>query len=124
MFKSHQRDKQFYKKMLGLAIPIAIQTLLISSLNMVDSLMVGQLGVNHIAAVGVGNKITTILILVLQGFGTGAAIFSAQYWGKKDLNGIKKVLFIFNLSNCNNFFIILFVINPIVYDLIYSDFHQ
>ena len=94
MFNKHQRDKQFYQKMFGLAIPIAIQTLLISSLNMVDSLMVGQLGVNSIAAVGVGNKITTILILVLQGFGTGAAIFSAQYWGKKDLNGIKKVLYL------------------------------
>ncbi|MDQ0229620.1 MATE family efflux transporter [Metabacillus malikii] len=92
--KRHRRDTQFYKKMFGLAIPIALQTLLISSLNMVDSLMIGQLGVKSIAAVGVGNKITTILILVLQGFGTGAAIFTAQYWGRKDLNGIRKILYI------------------------------
>jgi len=89
-----QAKQQFYKNMIGLAIPIAIQTLLISSLNMVDSLMVGQLGVDSIAAVGVGNKITTILILVLQGFGTGAAIFSAQFWGKKDLKGIRKILYL------------------------------
>ncbi|WP_238985105.1 MATE family efflux transporter [Bacillus kwashiorkori] len=85
-------SNHFFKRMLVLAIPIAIQTLLTSSLNMVDSIMVGQLGVDSIAAVGVGNKITTILILVLQGFGTGAAIFVSQYWGKKDLQGIRKIL--------------------------------
>ncbi|HWJ79512.1 MAG TPA: MATE family efflux transporter [Niallia sp.] len=94
MFSRFHKKQQFYKNMIGLAIPIAIQTLLISSLNMVDSLMIGQLGVDNIAATGVGNKITTILILVLQGFGTGAAIFSAQYWGKKDLQGIRKILYL------------------------------
>ena len=94
MIRRLREKQQFYKDMIGLAIPIAIQTLLISSLNMVDSIMIGQLGVDSIAAVGVGNKITTVLILVLQGFGTGAAIFSAQYWGKKDLVGIKKILFL------------------------------
>lgn len=84
----------FYRRMLTLAIPIAIQTLLTSSLNMIDSMMVGQLGVKSIAAVGIGNKITTILVLVLQGFGTGAAIFASQYWGRKDLDGIKRILFL------------------------------
>jgi putative MATE family efflux protein len=83
---------RFMKRMLALAIPIAIQTLLTSSLHMVDSIMVGQLGVESIAAVGVGNKITTVLILVLQGFGTGAAIFASQYWGKRDTRGIRKIL--------------------------------
>lgn len=84
----------FFRRMLTLAIPIAIQTLLTSSLNMIDSMMVGQLGVKSIAAVGIGNKITTILVLVLQGFGTGAAIFASQYWGRKDLDGIKRILFL------------------------------
>lgn len=85
---------RFTKRMLALAIPISIQTLLTSSLHMVDSIMVGQLGVESIAAVGVGNKITTILILILQGFGTGAAIFASQYWGKRDIRGIRKILFL------------------------------
>ncbi len=61
---------------------------------MVDNMMVGQLGVESIAAVGVGNKITTILILILQGFGTGAAIFASQYWGRKDKDGIKGILYL------------------------------
>lgn len=87
-------SRDFYRRMFTLAIPIAIQTLLTSSLHMVDSMMVGQLGVKSIAAVGVGNKITTILILVLQGFGTGAAIFASQYWGRKDKEGVRKILFL------------------------------
>ncbi|MFV2050466.1 MATE family efflux transporter [Metabacillus litoralis] len=94
MFGRFHTKQHFHRNMTGLAIPIAIQTLLISSLNMVDSLMIGQLGVDNIAATGVGNKIITILILVLQGFGSGAAIFSAQYWGKKDLQGIRKILYL------------------------------
>ena len=86
--------KSFYQKMLTLAVPIAIQSLITSSLQMVDSLMVGQLGVTSIAAVGVGNKITTILILILQGFGSGAAIFASQYWGRKDKENIKRILYL------------------------------
>ncbi|UOY92243.1 MATE family efflux transporter [Ectobacillus sp. JY-23] len=54
--------------------------------------MVGQLGESSIAAVGIANKYTTILIIMLQGFGSGAAIFTAQYWGKKDMTGIKHIL--------------------------------
>jgi putative MATE family efflux protein len=86
--------KSFYQKMLTLAVPIAIQSLITSSLQMVDSLMVGQIGVISIAAVGVGNKITSILILILQGFGSGAAIFASQYWGRKDREGIKRIFFL------------------------------
>ncbi|WP_343063288.1 MATE family efflux transporter [Halobacillus locisalis] len=92
MFAFLFQDKEFYQKMFSLAIPIAIQTLLISSLNMVDSMMIGQLGVASIAAVGAANKISSLLIVVMHGFSTGAAIFTAQYWGKRDTAGIKKIL--------------------------------
>lgn len=87
-------SRAFYKSMLALAIPIAIQSLITSSLNMVDSVMVGQLGATSIAAVGVGNKITQVLTLILSGFGSGAAIFAAQYWGRGDKEGIRKVFFL------------------------------
>lgn len=86
--------KQFYRRMLSFAIPIIIQTLITSSLNMVDSVMVGQLGVNSIAAVGLANKVNSMFFIILQGFATGAAIFSAQYWGKKDRLGIGKITMI------------------------------
>ncbi|GAE24631.1 Na+ driven multidrug efflux pump [Halalkalibacter wakoensis JCM 9140] len=81
------QTSQFYRKMAALAIPITIQFFLTASLNMVDSLMVGQLGANSIAAVGVANKITIVLILIFQGFASGAGIFAAQYWGEETKSG-------------------------------------
>jgi putative MATE family efflux protein len=88
----NNEQKIFYDRMLSFAIPIVIQTLITSSLNMVDSVMVGQLGVDSIAAVGIANKVNSMLFIILSGFATGAAIFSAQYWGKKDRVGIGKVM--------------------------------
>ncbi|GAE32340.1 MATE family efflux transporter [Halalkalibacter hemicellulosilyticus] len=89
-----EKDKAFYKRMMALSVPITIQFLLTSFLSMVDSLMVGQLGEVSIASVGVANKITIILILITQGFASGAGIFAAQYWGRKDKVGISKILMI------------------------------
>ncbi|MCK0471237.1 MATE family efflux transporter [Halalkalibacter sp. APA_J-10(15)] len=89
-----KKDKAFYKRMMALSVPITIQFLLTSFLSMVDSLMVGQLGEVSIASVGVANKITIILILITQGFASGAGIFAAQYWGRKDKVGISKILII------------------------------
>lgn len=85
-------NTSFYKKMLFFALPVTLQLLITSGLNMVDSLMVGGLGVTAIAAVGIANKSAQFVIIVLQGFVSGASIFSAQYFGRKDREGIKKTL--------------------------------
>lgn len=82
----------FYKKMWYFALPVTLQMLITSGLNMVDSLMVGGLGVSAIAGVGIANKYSQFLIIVLQGFVSGATIFSAQYFGKRDREGVKKTL--------------------------------
>jgi len=85
-------DNIFYKKMFAIAIPIAIQNFIYSSLNMIDTFMIGNLGGHKIAAVGAANKVFFLLNLILFGVCSGAAIFSAQFWGKKDKKSIKKVL--------------------------------
>lgn len=85
-------DREFYKLLFKLAIPLALQNLIASSLNMVDTIMIGQLGEEQIAAVGLANQIFFLLNLFLFGVCSGAAIFTAQYWGKQDIAGIHKVL--------------------------------
>lgn len=87
-----KENTSFYNKMLFFALPVTLQLLITSGLNMVDSLMVGGLGVTAIAAVGIANKYSQFVIIVLQGFVSGASIFSAQYFGRKDREGIKKTL--------------------------------
>ena len=85
-----QRD-DFWRKMIALAAPIALQNLVGTLLNLVDTLMVGQLGDAAIAAVGLANQLFFLLMLFLFGISSGAAIFMAQYWGKRDLHAIHRV---------------------------------
>jgi len=80
------------RNMLSLAIPVAIQQFITASLNMVDVLMVGQLGEASIAALGLANQVFFLLILFLFGVTSGMAIFTAQFWGKGDQERIRKVL--------------------------------
>jgi len=89
---SFLRDKTFMRAMLGLAAPVALQQLISAGLNMVDVLMVGQLGEASIAALGLANQIFFLLILFLFGVTSGMAIFTAQYWGQGDVESIHKVL--------------------------------
>ena len=86
------KDKVFITTMLTLALPITFQNFITSSLNLVDNLMVGRLGEEAIAAVGLANQYFFIFMLCLSGINAGASVFMSQYWGKKDILSIKKVL--------------------------------
>jgi Na+-driven multidrug efflux pump len=92
MSLSFLRDKAFFRAMLALAVPVAFQQLITAGLNMIDVLMVGQLGETSVAALGLANQIFFLLILFLFGTTSGMAIFTAQYWGKGDTEQIHHVL--------------------------------
>jgi len=85
-------DKDFYSKLVTLAIPVTIQNLIASSLGMVDTVMVGALGNEPMAAVGVSNQFGLIVFLMYAAIHSGASIFIAQFWGKKDYENIGKVV--------------------------------
>ena len=76
-------DKVFLKSMLAITLPITLQDLIISSLNMVDTLMISTLGDASIAAVGLANQVFFLYILLIFGINSGSSIFIAQFWGKK-----------------------------------------
>ena len=86
------RDRDFIRSMLALALPVAFQQLITASLNMIDVLMVSRLGETSVAALGLANQIFFLLILFLFGVTSGMSIFTAQYWGKGDVENIRKVL--------------------------------
>jgi len=86
------KNKIFLKSMLAIALPIALQNLITSSLNMVDTLMISSLGQTSIAAVGLANQFFFFYILIVFGINSGSSIFIAQYWGKDDIPSIRKVL--------------------------------
>jgi len=78
--------------LLKIALPIALQNFIMSSLNMVGTMMVGQLGETMVASVGVANQIFFLMNLLVFGVVSGAAIFTAQFWGKRDIHNIRRVL--------------------------------
>lgn len=82
--------KKFWREMLPLAIPIAIQNLLTSSFTLVDTLMVGQLGDVALAAVGMAGQLSWLMNMAIFGICSGASIFLAQYFGEKNHEGIVK----------------------------------
>ncbi len=84
--------KIFYSLMLSLAIPIALQHLIAISLNTIDTIMIGSLGEEAIAAVGICNRIYFFFTLVTFGIYSGMSIFTAQYWGSNDTVNVKKML--------------------------------
>lgn len=86
------KDKPFLKMLFVLALPIVIQNLISSSLNMIDTLMIGRLGEGEIAAVGLANQLFLLIITGLTGICAGAGVFISQYWGKKDIVNIKRML--------------------------------
>ncbi|MDR1971727.1 MAG: MATE family efflux transporter [Treponema sp.] len=85
-------DKEFYKKLFAIAIPIMLQNLINSFVNVVDTVMIGRLGTVEIAAVGLGNNVFFFYMIILFGICSGGAVFIAQFWGKRDIGGIRKTV--------------------------------
>ncbi|MBP3647625.1 MAG: MATE family efflux transporter [Clostridia bacterium] len=86
------RDKDFQSRMLRLAVPMALASILSSSLQIVDTLMVATLGDIAVAAVSYANKLTYILSFFTAGIASGASIFCAQYWGDKSREGLGRTM--------------------------------
>jgi len=85
-------DRIFYKSLFLIALPIMLQNLFNSLVNMVSIVMIGKLGTVEIAAVGLGNQVFFLLNMFLFGICSGGGVFTAQFWGKKDIAGIRKNL--------------------------------
>ena len=80
-------NRQFYRVVLSVAIPLIIQQLITSFVNMLDNIMVGQTGTLQMSAVSVANQLCMIFNLAVFGSISGAGIFGAQFAGKKDWEG-------------------------------------
>lgn len=86
------QDKEFYKKLVSLALPIALQGLISSSLTLLDNLMVSKLGELSLTAVGLATQSFTIEWMMIFGFCSGCGTFYSQFWGVRDLKNIRKVI--------------------------------
>ena len=91
-FAGFFEDREYFRRLLTFGLPIAAQSFVTSLLGMVGSVMVGQLGDVSIAAVALANQVFFLLQLALFGVTSGSAIFTAQFWGRRDVPNIRRVL--------------------------------
>ncbi len=87
--KKYLGNRVFLKEFLMIAMPIAIQNGITNFVSMLDNLMVGQLGTHQMNGVSIVNQINLIPYLALFGAMAGAGIFTAQFYGSGDSEGIK-----------------------------------
>jgi putative MATE family efflux protein len=89
--RTNFKNKEFFKAMLSIALPITLQNLVASSVNMLDTLMITSLGEESLAAVGLANQVFFFYAVTIFGVATGSSIFVAQFWGKRDTKNIAKI---------------------------------
>ncbi len=99
MFKKLIGDKNFYRHILALMLPIMIQNGITNFVNMLDNLMVGQVGQIEMIGVSVANQLMFVYNLCIFGAVSGAGIFGAQYFGSNDIKGLRNT-FRFKLIFC------------------------
>lgn len=92
MVKDTFQDKTFLRKAVTIALPVSLQGLMNTVINLVDTMMIGTLGETSIAAVGLANKVFFVFSLLVFGIVSGSGVLAAQYWGNKDVKNIRKVL--------------------------------
>lgn len=82
-------DKAFYMLVLGIAVPIMIQNGITNFVNLLDNIMVGRLGTEQMSGVSIVNQLMFVYNICIFGGVSGAGIFTAQYFGQKDDEGIR-----------------------------------
>lgn len=82
-------DREFYKYVFALVVPIMIQQGITSFVNMLDNIMVGVLGQEAISSVSIANQILFICQLAIWGGLSAVSIYSAQFYGNNDMEGMR-----------------------------------
>jgi len=85
-------DKAFYRMVGKIAIPIVIQSLITNFVNLLDNIMVGQVGTAQMSGVAIANQLTFVFNLAVFGALSGIGIFTAQYFGSGDDEGARQTM--------------------------------
>lgn len=86
------KDREFYKSFFRLYIVLVLQNIVTLSVNLADNIMLGAYGEVSLSGVTAVNQIQFLYQQILIAFGDGMVIFCSQYWGKKQIQPMKKVI--------------------------------
>lgn len=89
-----KKGNGFRADLISIALPVTLQSLLQSSFGMVDQIMIGQLGSESIAGIGLGGKFASLYSVVLGAVAAAAGIMASQYAGAKDERGMERSFYL------------------------------
>ena len=82
-------DRAFYRMVLAIVIPIMIQNAITNFVSLLDNIMVGQVGTEPMSGVAIANQLMFVFNLCVFGCISGAGIFSAQFHGADNQEGVR-----------------------------------
>lgn len=115
MFRKYIGDRQFYKIVFTVALPIIIQNVITNFVSLLDNIMVGQVGTLQMSGVSVTNLLLNVYNLAIFGAVASASLFGAQYAGRHDHDGMR---------NCLRFKLIIAMVVTAAAVLIFTLFGQ
>lgn len=80
-------DRQFYKRVLLMVVPMILQNLVTNFVSLIDNIMVGQIGTEQMSGVSIVNQFIFVFNVTIFGAVSGPSIFGAQFFGKRDHDG-------------------------------------
>lgn len=85
------KNKDFYKTVAAITIPIALQNIISYGVNLMDTVMLGRLGEIALSATSLANQVFFMFTLLIFGIGGGAVVLCSQYWGNRNIKSIQKI---------------------------------
>lgn len=83
-------DRAFYKMVLAIAVPIMIQNGITNFVSLLDNIMIGRIGTEQMSGAAIVNQLIFVYNLCIFGGVSGAGIFTAQYFGQRDHEGVRR----------------------------------
>lgn len=86
------KDRNFYIMVFQIAVPIAVQSLITTGVNMMDNLMISSLGETELSAVSLANQFVSLFQGSCMGIGMGASVLVSRYYGMREPNAVRKTV--------------------------------
>lgn len=90
--KTIKTNDELLKKLFAIAIPIALQSTVQSTLSLIDQMMIGRLGAEAIASVGLGHRVLFIFVVLLSGVSASTSIYASQFFGSGEKKKISSIV--------------------------------
>ena len=87
-----ETDRKFYRDVAKIALPVAMQSVITTGVNLVDTIMLGSLGETALSASSLANQFITLFTFLCMGVSMGASVLTSRFWGSQDLFSLKKVI--------------------------------